>query len=118
MQRRNLKITLDPDVSRFIRDAGRKAASRKYQGEILNFESVELFLGRLTPLRWNLVRALLGAGELSIRELARRVNRDVKRVHGDIAVLCELGLVERTESFGVRCPFDDIHIDLHLRKAA
>lgn len=118
MQQRSLKITLDPDIGRFIRDASHKAQSSVYQGEVLNFESAELFLSRLTVLRWNIVKALLGAGELSVRELARRVDRDVKRVHCDIAVLCELGLIERTDNAGVVCPFDDIHIDLHLRKAA
>jgi predicted transcriptional regulator len=60
----------------------------------------------------------MGEGEIPLRELARRVGRDVKRVHGDIAVLTEMGLVERTDTGGVRCPYEDIHIDLHLRRAA
>jgi len=118
MPRRTLKITLNPSLGRFFREAQRKAGARTYQGEILNFESPELFLSRLTVLRWNIVTTLLGAGEMSVRELARRVERDVKRVHGDVAVLTDLGLVERTKDNGVVCPFDEIHIDLHLGKAA
>jgi len=35
---------------------------------------------------------------LSVRELARGVKRDVKRVHEDIGVLSHLGLLERTDS--------------------
>ena len=54
---------------------------------------------------------------MSIRELARRAGRDVRRVHDDVLVLAELGLVERTAKGGVRCPFADIHLDMHLRKA-
>ena len=44
-------------------------------------------------------------------ELARRVGRDVKRMHEDVQVLTELGLVERDEAGGVLCPYADVHID-------
>ena len=53
-------------------------------------------------------RALLGQGTLAVRELARRVGRDVKRVHEDVQVLAELGLVERDEAGGVLCPYADV----------
>jgi hypothetical protein len=33
-------------------------------------------------------------------------------------VLVELGLIERTERGGLVCPFDDIHVDMHLKRAA
>ena len=38
--------------------------------------------------------------QLSVRELARTVGRDVKRVHEDVVILAGLGLLERTESGG------------------
>ena len=49
---------------------------------------------------------------------ARRVGRDVKRVHEDASALVALGLIERTESGGLICPFADIHVDMHVRRAA
>ena len=52
--------------------------------------------------------------ETGVRELARRLGRDVRRVHADVCVLAELGLVERTASGGLLCPFADIHIDMHV----
>ena len=52
-----------------------------------------------------------------MRELARRVGRDVKRVHEDIVVLENLGLLERTASGGVVCPYTSLHIDMHLKAA-
>jgi len=58
-----------------------------------------------------------GKGELSVRELARIVDRDVKRVHEDIVILAELGLLERTESGGVVCPYTSMHIDMYLQAA-
>lgn len=118
MARRTLKITINPDLKSFLSEARRKARAGGYRGETLSFEVPELFLTRLTALRWALVRALIGEGEVPLRELARRVGRDVKRVHGDIAALTEMGLVERTDTGGVLCPYEDIHIDLHLRRAA
>ena len=51
---------------------------------------------------------------MSVRELARRVARDVRRVHDDVEVLAELGLIERTDSGGVVCPFESAHIQMRL----
>jgi hypothetical protein len=57
-------------------------------------------------------------GDLELgRELARLVNRDVKRVHEDSGILTELGLLERTESGGVCCPYTSMHIDMYLKAA-
>lgn len=115
MAKRTLTITIDPDWQEGLRRAARRAVSGRYRGETLNFESPEAFFARLTPKRWALVRALLGAGELPVREVARRVGRDVRRVHDDVVSLTGLGLVERTERGGVRCPYDEVHVDLWLR---
>jgi predicted transcriptional regulator len=69
----------------------------------------------MTARRWALVRVLQGQGEISSRELARRLRRDVKRVHEDVQELLELGLVERGEGAGIVCPFVAVHIDMELR---
>lgn len=118
MSDRTLTITLQPDWRAALRDAGRRAHKRGYQGEVLNFESPGVFFGRLTERRWTLVHSLQGQGELAVRELARRVGRDMKRVHEDVQVLADLGLVERTERGGVVCPFAAVHIDMEIRAAA
>src|SRR4029453_19505170 len=108
---------LQPDWKAALREAGRRASVRSYRGEVLNFESPGAFFGRMTERRWALVRALQGQGEISLRELARRVERDVKRVHEDVQELLELGLVERGEGGGVLCPFATVPIDMELRAA-
>lgn len=51
-------------------------------------------------------------------EPARRLKRDVKRVHEDAAELVKLGLIDRSERGGLICPYADIHMDMHLRRAA
>lgn len=115
--RRTLTIILAPDWRSALRQAGKAAQADRYQGETLNFESPGAFFGRLTERRWTLVTALLGQGAMAVRELARRAGRDVKRVHEDVQVLAELGLVERDDAGGVLCPYADVHIDMHVHDA-
>ena len=117
MKKRTLTIRLTPDWRSGLRAAARKAQAKSYQGEELAFETPAVFFGKLTERRWELVRMLQGKGTMSIRELARRVERDVKRVHEDVSALIELGLFER-EDGGIACPFARIHVDIELASAA
>ena len=114
MSKRTLMITMNADWRGALRAAGKRGTARSYQGEVLNFETAASFFGKLTERRWALAHALQGQGPMSVRELARRVGRDVRRVHDDVGVLAELGLVERTDSGGVVCPFESVHIDMRL----
>jgi predicted transcriptional regulator len=114
MIRRTLTITMNADWQGALRTAGKRATGRGYQGEVLNFETAGSFFGKLTERRWVLVHALQGQGPMSVRELARRVARDVRRVHDDVETLADLGLVERTDTGGVMCPFESVHIDMRL----
>lgn len=119
MEERRLTITIDADWKSALRKtAGTAFSATSYQGEKLNFETPEAFFSRLTSRRWALLNALQGAGEVPVRELARRLQRDVKRVHEDAAVLVDLGLIERTERGGLVCPYADIHMDMHMTRAA
>ena len=118
MSERTLTITLQPDWRAALRQAGVVPRHGTTKAKVLNFESAGAFFGRMTERRWDLVRALQGQGEISLRELARRVERDVKRVHEDVQGLIELGLIERGEGGGVICPFTTVHIDMELRSAA
>lgn len=114
---RHLTITLQADWQTALRGVAQTAKANAYQGETLNFESPAQFFGLLSERRWEIVRMAQGKGELSVRELARMVGRDVKRVHQDVVVLAELGLLERTHSAGVICPFSSMHIDMCLQAA-
>ena len=114
MTKRTQMITMNADWRAALRGAGKRATARSYQGEVLNFETAGSFFGKLAERRWALVHALQGQGAMSVRELARRVTRDIRRVHDDVQVLTELGLFERTDSGGVMCPFEAVHIDMRL----
>lgn len=119
MEKRTLTITMQSDWQAALKATAKTAFQRqRYAGEALNFESPAAFFGQLTEKRWALIRALQEAGEVPVRELARRVKRDVKRVHEDAQTLVTLGLCEKTETGGLVCPYADIHVDMHLQRAA
>ncbi len=86
------------------------------QGAHISFASAELLWQTLTRKRWELLHAMTGQGAAPIREAARRVERDVKAVRSDVTVLVEAG-VQRTKG-GVSFPFDAVHVDFLLMKAA
>ena len=116
---RHLTITLQPDWKAALRQAGKRAQAATYQGETLNFETPGAFFGKLTERRWSIIHALQAdGGEVGVRELARRLNRDPSRIHADAGALQELGLIERTPTGALRCPYGDIHVDMHMSMRA
>lgn len=83
----------------------------------IGFASPEILWKVLTAKRWELIKALCGAGQISIRDAARRVNRDVKGVHTDLTALITAGIVNRTDSGGVEFPYDAVKIEFFLKAA-
>ena len=95
-----------------------KAAFRgRRQPPRIDFVSTELMFKIMTAKRWEIVRAMAGAGPLSIREVARRVKRDVKAVHSDIHALLNCGVLDKDEHGRVIFPFERIRIDVLLEAA-
>jgi len=82
----------------------------------ISFESPELLWQVLTAKRWEILKIMTGAGSLAIREVARRVERDVKAVHGDMHALLDAGILRKHES-GVIFPYDAIHVNFMLEAA-
>ena len=83
----------------------------------ISFAAPELLWQVLTAKRWELLKALCGAGPVSIREAARRVNRDVKAVHGDITALLSAGVLSRAEGGGIVFPFEAVKVEFLLQAA-
>jgi len=86
------------------------------QGQRISFASVDLLWKVISPKRWDIIRAMTGQGPLAIREVARRLGRDVKGVHGDMLALINAGVVDRAEN-GVVFPYDAVHVDFMLKAA-
>lgn len=83
----------------------------------ISFATPELLWKVLTEKRWELLKALCGAGPMSIREAARRVGRDVKAVHGDVTALLNAGVLNRTEDGRIIFPFEAVKVEFLLQAA-
>jgi len=83
----------------------------------ISFATPELLWQVLSAKRWELLKALCGAGPVSIREAARRVGRDVKAVHGDVTALLNAGVLDRAEGGGIVFPFEAVKIEFVLQAA-
>ena len=83
----------------------------------ISFASPELLWQVLTAKRWELLKVLCGAGPISIREAARRVERDVKAVHSDITALLNAGVLDRAEGGGIVFPFEAVKVEFLLEAA-
>ena len=81
----------------------------------ISFASPELLWKVLTAKRWKLLKALCGAGPVSIRQAARRVDRDVKAVHGDVVALLGAGVLDRTESGEILFPYEAVKVEFLLQ---
>ncbi len=89
-------------------------ASKTYR---ISFASPELLWKVLTAKRWELLKALCGAGPVTVREAARRVGRDVKAVHTDLSALLSAGVLNRTDSGQVEFPYEAVKVEFLLQAA-
>lgn len=87
------------------------------QGSFITFMNWDSLHKTLSPKRMDILHAMTGAGELTFREIASRVGRDVKAVHTDVTALIKSGIVERGEN-GVIFPYDAMRFDFSIGHAA
>jgi predicted transcriptional regulator len=100
-------------LDRFEAGWNRLAEGRKLpELRVLTLEDLPQLLAALSPARWTLLERLREAGPLTVYELAKRLGRDYKNVHTDVARLLELGLVERGDDGRVAVPWDVVRAEL------
>jgi predicted transcriptional regulator len=83
----------------------------------ISFATPELLWRVLTEKRWELLKVLCGAGPMSIREAARRAERDVKAVHGDVTALLNAGVLNKTEDGRIVFPYEAVKVEFLLQAA-
>lgn len=92
-------------------------AGKPQKNARISFATPELLWKVLTAKRWELLKALCGAGPVTMREAARRVGRDVKAVHGDATALLLAGLLDRTPEGRIEFPCEAIKVEFMLQAA-
>ena len=76
----------------------------------IGFATPELLWKVLSAKRWELLKVLCGAGPVSIREAARRVQRDV-------TAFLSAGLLNRTETGSIEFPYEAVKVEFLLQAA-
>jgi len=115
-------IAIQPQMDEALERAGERFVEAfktgDYQGEWFGFESPAALFQDLTPGRWVLIETLQHGGPMSLRGLARHVDRDAANVHRDVVALKELGLIEDHPDGGIWVPFDEIRFNAVLKRVA
>jgi predicted transcriptional regulator len=124
MKRAIIQVRAEQDASAVLEGMGRDFV-RAWNGRTptdpiatFTFSSPTQLFSVISPKRWELIEHLQKLGPSSIRGLARSLERDVRRVHDDVAALIEWGIIERDDNGKVLVPFDVIHADFDLRAVA
>jgi predicted transcriptional regulator len=110
-------VTLEVATLKDVKRRAQEAFKGRKQGARISFATPELLFQLMTAKRWELIRTMTGAGPLSIREAARRVDRDVKGVHGDVHALLNAGILQKTDDGLIIFPFDAVRVDFMLHAA-
>src|SRR5665811_582171 len=106
-------VTLEVATLNAVKRRAQAAFTGRKQGARISFASPELLFQVMTAKRWELLRTMTGAGPLAIREAARRVDRDVKGVHGDVHALLNAGILQKTEDGLIIFPVSYTHLRAH-----
>ncbi len=85
----------------------------EYKGEHLMFESPTALFKAISPKRWELISQLQLMGKTSQRGLAKKLGRDIHRVHDDVNVLKSYGIIEQ-DDVGIHIPYHRIRTDFTL----
>lgn len=110
-------VTLSVESANSAIESALQAFNGKSQGEHISFASLDLLWKVLAPNRMGIVKALTGSEPLALREIARRVGRDVKAVHTDVQMLLKAGVLDKAADGKIVFGYDAIHVDFMLEAA-
>jgi predicted transcriptional regulator len=110
-------VVLSVESINSVAESAKQAFKGKPQGEFISFASLDLLWKVLAANRMAIVKVLAGIEPLALREIARRLGRDVKAVHSDVQVLLKAGVIEKSETGKIAFGYDAIHVDFMLKAA-
>ena len=112
-------VTLDvrPPGTSMAEFAQAWKSGKASRNDRISFASPELLWKVLTAKRWELLKAMCGAGPITVRDAAQRVGRDVKAVHSDLTALLSAGVLTRNESGQVEVPYEAVKVEFLLHAA-
>ena len=92
--------------------------TREPQGRFVVFTTYDDFARTITGNRLRMIEALIKADEgMTVRALAKKLGRNLRGVHDDLKQLAIFDLVV-IERGNIHVPYKDLHIDVHITRAA
>ena len=110
-------VTIEVSDLKTTRERMKAAFRVEAQGCFITFPTHEDLWTTLRANRWAILKAMTGAGPLGVRELARRIGRDVNGVHTDAQALIASGVIEKTEDGTLLFPYDAVRLEITLKAA-
>jgi len=99
--------SLEDDAAAFIDAWKRAERGEVFQERQLAFESWHALMRVLTPKRYDLLRHVHRHPAANVAVLARDLDRDYRRVHEDVEILADAGLLDR-DGRGIHADYDEI----------
>lgn len=95
----------------FAKDSGKAIGPR------CSFFSPQAFICAVSGRRFDLIQTLSGVGPVTIREVARRVDHDLKAARSNVNSLLAIGVLDKTAVGRVVFPYDVMQVDSILEAA-
>lgn len=111
-------VTIGVETLGATKDRMAAAFRGEPQGHFITFSTSDLLWRVLTRERWELLQHIGGQGPLSVEDVAARVGRDQTRVQADLNDLLRAGVLDDLGDCRVEFPYDAIHVDFTVTKAA
>lgn len=83
----------------------------------ISFTTPALLWKVSTAKRWEILEGLWGAGPATVREVARRVGRDLESVHTGLMARQRAGVLDKADEGRVVIPCESVQVEF-LRQAA
>ncbi len=98
-------------MDEFLEGVAKSVEANGHTEPSLYFPSAEDLFKTIGGKRWEILQALAGQGTVGVRELARRLKREVKSVHRDTEALVAGGVINKTEEGKLEFPYSRIVLE-------
>jgi predicted transcriptional regulator len=118
MKRIEIEILPSGAALKAFKDVWRRASAGKSVTPRIAFGSVRELYSTLSEKRMALLRYVGAHPGLNTRQISNALGRDYKNVHGDVAGLLDIGLLQKDARGRITAPFDEIIIRARTPRAA
>jgi len=112
-----IKVLNHKEAGSYIKEAMKKAFEGEEIGNVLILHSLKELANLLTPGRIEILETIKREQPSSIRDLAKKVGRDIRNVYMDVEKLQAYGFLTLEEKNGRKVPiisYDRIKVDLPI----